>query len=96
MYSCRNRKWNDVPRKSSYLWRMMFSENVINLTNAHPWLSFEDAWILMKYTYFKFKPEEKYNTFRTLMSIEYGIFQRESELKLRQRILIAKKYFNYT
>ncbi len=58
-------------------------------------MSFEDAWVLMKYTYLRFKTQEKYNTFRTLMSIEYGIFQRETEENLRKRIDIAKETINY-
>ena len=74
----------------------MFDDNVINLTITHPWMSFEEAWILMKYSYLRFKTQEKYNTFKTLMSIEYGIFQRETEENLRERIAIAKKKLNYT
>ena len=73
----------------------MFCQNVINLTVTHPWMQFEEAWLLMRHAYVRFKPEEKYNTFLTLMSIEYGIFQRETEENLRQRIEIAKKELNY-
>ena len=74
---------------------MSLDENVINLTIVHPWMSFEEAWILLKYTYLRFKSQEKYNTFKTLMSIEYGIFQREDEETLRKRIDIAKKFLKY-
>ena len=73
----------------------MFDENVINLTRKHPWMSFEEAWLLMKYSYHKNKNGEKYNTFMTLMKIDYGMYQWQSEAWIRNRLQEAKIKFNY-
>lgn len=77
---------------------MMFDQNVINLTVVHPWMQFEDAWLLMKWSYEKNRSQDKYcgiQTVKTLMSIDFGIYQRQSEEWLRNLIREAKIKFGY-
>lgn len=76
----------------------MFDENVINLTVVHPWMTFEEAWLLMKWSYHKNKSQDKYcgrNTIKTLMGIDFGIYQRQEEEWLKERIEQAKIKFGY-
>ena len=77
----------------------MYDENVINLTRVHPWMSFEEAWLLMKWSYEKNKSQDKYcgrKTVLTLMGIDFGIYERQTEPWLRDRIKRAKEKFKYT
>ena len=76
----------------------MLNENVVNLTIAHPWMSFEESWLLMKWSYEKNKTQERYGgrkTLVTLMSIDFGIYQRQSREWLEERIQRAKEKFGY-
>lgn len=76
----------------------MFDENVINLTVVHPWMSFEEAWLLMKWSYEKNKSQDRYfgrNSLITLMSIDFGIYQRKDEKWLKDRIEQAKVKFGH-
>lgn len=76
----------------------MYDENVINLTVVHPWMSFEEAWLLMRWSYAKNKSQKGYfgdNTLITLMGIDFGIYQRKDESWLRDLIEQAKIKFNY-
>lgn len=75
----------------------MFSENVVNLTVVHPWMTFEEAHLLMKWSYFKNLPQKgKFgdNTFMTLMKIDYGMFQWQKQEWIEERIEKAKKQFS--
>ena len=77
---------------------MMFDENVHNLCNVHPWMTFDEAWLLLKWSYVKNKTQEGYfgkNTLLTLMDIDFRIYQRKDEEWLKERIVEAKKKFNY-
>lgn len=74
----------------------MYDENVINLTRVHPWMTFEEAWLLMKWSYNKNKPGESYGTLKALMGIDFGMFQYKDEEWLRERINEAKVIFKYT
>lgn len=74
----------------------MYDENVINLTRVHPWMTFEEAWLLMKWSYNKNKPGESYGTLKALMGIDFGMFQYKDEEWLRERINEAKVMFKYT
>ena len=76
----------------------MFNEDVINLTIVHPWMKFEDAWILMKWSYEKNRSQDKYcgvKTVKTLMNIDFGIYQRQDEDWLKERIEYAKNQMGY-
>lgn len=76
----------------------MFDENIIHLTRVHPWMTFEEAWLLIKWSYEKNKTQDGYvgkNTILTLMNIDFGIYQRQSEEWLRDRIDRAKTKFGY-
>ena len=57
----------------------MYDENVINLTRVYPWMTFEEAWLLMKWSYAKNKPGEKHGTLKALMGIDFGMFQWKGE-----------------
>ena len=77
----------------------MFDQNVINLTIVHPWMTFEEAYLLIKWSYFKNVTQRgKFgdNTWKTLMGIDYGMFQWQSKEWIEERIDLAKKQFNYT
>ena len=76
----------------------MFNEDVINLTRVHPWMTFDESWLLMKWSYEKNKNQDKYGgkkTVLTLMNIDFGIYQRQSKEWLEDRIQLAKQKFNY-
>ena len=76
----------------------MFDDNVINLTLVHPWMTFEEAHLLIKWSYYKnIKQKGKFgdNTFKTLMGIDYGMFQWQTKDWIEERINRAKKQFNY-
>jgi hypothetical protein len=76
----------------------MFDENIIGLTQVHPWMTFEEAWLLMRWSYEKNKSQLGYcgrNSLLTLMGIDYGIYQRQTEPWLRGLILQSKKKFNF-
>ena len=77
----------------------MFDENVQALCNAHPWMTFDEAWLLLKRSYVKNKTQDGYwgsSTFYALMNIDFGIYQRMDEEWLRMRIKEAKEMFNYS
>ena len=74
----------------------MYDENVINLTRVYPWMTFEEAWLLMKWSYAKNKPGEKHGTLKALMGIDFGMFQWKGETWTREKLEEAKKQFNYT
>ena len=76
----------------------MFDKNIINLTRVHPWMTFDEAWLLMKWSYEKNREQDKYcgkKTVLTLMNIDFGIYQRQSKEWLEQRIELAKEKFHY-
>ena len=76
-----------------------FDQNVINLTIVHPWMSFEEAYLLMKLSYYKNVTQRgKFgdNTFLTLMGIDYGMYQWQSREWIEERIERAKKKFGYS
>ena len=76
----------------------MYDENVINLTVIHPWMTFEEAWLLMKWSYEKNRSQDKYcgiKTVKTLMGIDFGIYQRQSEEWLRKLIKEAEVKFSH-
>ena len=73
----------------------MYDENVINLTKVHPWMTFEEAWLLMKWSYAKNKPGERYGTLKALMGIDFGMFQWQSEEWVREKLTEAKKQFKF-
>ena len=76
----------------------MFDQNVINLTIVHPWMTFEEAHLLIKWSYYKnITQKGKFgdNTWKTLMSIDYGMFQWQPKEWIEERINKAKKQFNY-
>ena len=77
----------------------MFDDNVINLTLVHPWMTFEEAHLLIRWSYYKnISQKGKFgnNTVKTLMSIDYGMFQWQTREWIEERINKAKKQFNYT
>ena len=76
----------------------MIDKHVIHLTVVHPWMTFEEAWLLMRWSYEKNKSQDKYcgiKTVKTLMNIDFGIYQRQKEEWLRERIEQARIKFNY-
>ena len=76
----------------------MFDQNVINLTVVHPWMTFEEAWLLMKWSYDKNRSQDVYcgvKTVKTLMSIDFGIYQRQDKEWLLELISQAKVKFGY-
>ena len=76
----------------------MFDEDIHKLTIKHPWMSFEDGWLLLKWSYEKNKDQKKYGgikTVRTLMSIDYGIYYRQSEEWLSELLDEAREKFSY-
>ena len=90
-------KWQQV-LLMSLLVVDMFDDNVINLTLIHPWMTFEEAHLLIKWSYYKNRSQQgKFgdNTVKTLMSIDYGMFQWQPREWIEERIEKAKKQFNY-
>ena len=90
-------QWQKVPLTSSQEVDM-FDDNVINLTLVHPWMSFEEAHLLIKWSYYKNMSQQgKFgdNSVKTLMSIDYGMFQWQPREWIEERIEKAKKQFNY-
>ena len=76
----------------------MIDKHVIHLTVVHPWMTFEEAWLLMRWSYEKNKSQDKYcgiKTVKTLMNIDFGIYQRQKEEWLRERIEQARIKFDY-
>ena len=76
----------------------MIDRHVIHLTVVHPWMTFEEAWLLMRWSYEKNKSQDKYcgiKTVKTLMNIDFGIYQRQKEEWLRERIEQARIKFDY-
>ena len=76
----------------------MIDRHVIHLTVVHPWMTFEEAWLLMRWSYEKNKSQDKYcgiKTVKTLMNIDFGIYQRQREEWLRERIQQARIKFDY-
>ena len=76
----------------------VFDDNVINLTLIHPWMTFEEAHLLIKWSYYKNMSQQgKFgdNSVKTLMSIDYGMFQWQPREWIEERIEKAKKQFNY-
>ena len=77
----------------------MIDRHVIHLTVVHPWMTFEEAWLLMRWSYEKNRSQDKYcgiKTVKTLMNIDFGIYQRQTEEWLRDRIEQAKIKFGRT
>ena len=65
----------------------MIDRHVIHLTVVHPWMTFEEAWLLMRWSYEKNKSQDRYcgiKTVKTLMNIDFGIYQRQKEEWLRE------------
>ena len=90
-------QWQKVPLTSSQEVDM-FDDNIINLTLVHPWMTFEEAHLLIKWSYYKNMSQQgKFgdNTVKTLMSIDYGMFQWQPREWIEERIEKAKKQFNY-
>lgn len=76
----------------------MFDDNVFVLCDTHPWMTFDEAYLLLRWSYYKNKSQDgKWgrNTFLTLMNIDFGIYQRKDEVWLRDRIDQAKLKFRY-
>ena len=74
----------------------MFSENVINLTVIHPWMTFEEAHLLLRWSWHKNKSQAGRfgdNSVMTLMSIDYGMFQWQSREWIEERIAMTKEQF---
>ena len=91
-------RWQKV-LLTSFVVLSMFDQNVINLTIVHPWMTFEEAYLLVKWSYYKNKSQKNKfgdNSFKTLMSIDYGMFQWQTKEWIEIRIDMAKKMFNYT
>jgi len=68
-------------------------EDAIRLTFVHPWMTVNDAKLLLHHQYMKVRSHKKYGgwkTVQTLMDISYRIYQRESEENLRARINLIK------
>jgi hypothetical protein len=68
-------------------------EDAIRLTFVHPWMTVNDAKLLLHHQYMRVRSHKKYGgwkTVETLMNIAYGIYQRESEENLRERINLIK------
>ena len=77
----------------------MIDKHVIHLTVVHPWMTFEEAWLLMRWSYEKNRSQDKYcgvKTVKTLMNIDFGIYQRQKEEWLRERIEQARIKFGRT
>ena len=75
---------------------MIYDENVINLTKVHPWMTFEEAWLLMKWSYEKNRSQGGYgNALKTLIGIDFGMFQWKGEEYVREKLELAKQKFNY-
>ena len=76
----------------------MFDDNVFALCDKHQWMTFEDAWLLMRWSYEKNKDQDRYcgmKTVETLMGIDFGIYIRQTEPWLRGRIIEARRKFGY-
>lgn len=76
----------------------MYNKYIINLTVIHPWMSFEEAHLLFKFSYYKNSSQKNKfgnNTFLTLMGIDYGMYQWQTKEWIEERIKEAKQKFNY-
>ena len=69
-------------------------EDVRSLVDAHQFLSFDEAELLILHMIDKHWPERKYNTFECLNKISFGILQRETEKQVQERLLIAEAWFS--
>lgn len=75
----------------------MFEKDAINLTFVHPWMTVDDAKLLIEHQFHKVKAYKKYHGWKnvqTLMNISYGIWQRESEENLRVRLDTIRSKIN--
>ena len=74
--------------------RSAIREDIRSLVDAHQFLSFDEAELLLLHMIDKFYPEKRYNTFQGLCSIEFGILQRETEQQILERLGIAEAWFS--
>jgi hypothetical protein len=68
-------------------------EDAIRLTFVHPWMTVNDAKILLHDYYMKVRSHKKYHGWKTVqthMNMFYGHLQRDSEQNLRARIDLIK------
>jgi len=68
-------------------------EDVRNLVDAHQWLTFDQAELLILHMIDKYWTQRRYNTFESLCKIGFGILQRETESQVQERILVAEAWF---
>ena len=69
-------------------------EDIRKLVDAHQFLTFDQAELLILHMIDKHWPERKYNTYHALNKIEFGIFQRETEQQILERVKIAEAWFS--
>lgn len=69
-------------------------EDIRKLVDAHQFLSFDEAELLILHMIDKYWPEKRYNTFDGLCKIEFGIFQRETEQQILERVQSAEAWFS--
>ena len=64
------------------------------LVDAHQWMTFDQAELLILHMIDKNWTQKKYNTFEALCQIGFGILQRETESQVQERIQIAEAWFS--
>ena len=72
-------------------------EDAIRLTFVHPWMTVNDAKLLLHDYYMKVRSHKKYHGWKTVethMNMFYGHLQRDSEVNLRARLDLIKSQMN--
>jgi len=65
----------------------MLDEAIAKLQEKHPWMKYEEGFALMVDAYERHLPQNKYSGMtKTLVEISFGIFLREDEYLLRNRL----------
>ena len=64
------------------------------LVDAHQWMTFDQAELLILHMIDRYYPQKRYNTFEALCQIGFGILQRETESQVQERIQIAEAWFS--
>ena len=80
-------------RNAPYEIKYEIKEDVRKLVDAQQWMTFDEAELLILHMIDRFYPEKKYNTFDSLCKIEFGIFQRETEKQMQERLQVARAWF---
>ena len=71
----------------------MLDTAIAKLQEKHPWMLYEEAFALMMDAYDRALPwDNKWSATKTLIGISFGIFLREDEYQLRNRLARIQEF----